>query len=72
MAKKATPIITQAEIISRAIISIEAEIEEWNGKCATLAQEQRDTMFAAATVELRAKLDALKTLYRIETGADFV
>lgn len=28
-------------------------------------------MFAAATKELVAKLDTLKTLYRIETGVDF-
>lgn len=71
MAKRTPPIITQAEIISRAIISIESEIEEWNNKCATLPQAQRDTMFEAATVELRAKLDTLKILYQIETGTDF-
>ena len=67
MAKKATPIITHTEILSRAIKSIEAEIDEWRGRCNDLA----DTYFEVATKELREKLDVLKTLYRIETGSDF-
>lgn len=72
MAKKTTPIITQAEIIVRAIKSFEAEIEELRVLCKGLPTEQADTYFDAATKEPREKLDALKILYRIETGTDFV
>lgn len=72
MKAKTNPVITHTEILNRAISSIEAEIEEWNNKCANLPHEQRETMFEIATKELREKLDALKTLYRIEAGTDFV
>lgn len=71
MAKKATPIITHIEILNRAIYSIKAEIDEWRDRCKGLAKEQADSYFDATTKELRAKLDALKTLYRIETGVDY-
>ncbi len=71
MANKATPTITYTEILSRAINSVEAEIKGWESTCATLPAEHRSEMFAAATKELVAKLDTLKTLYRIETGVDF-
>ena len=66
------PIITHTEIINRAIQSINAEIDEWRERCKGLSKEQADTYFEATTKELREKLDALKTLYRIETGKDFV
>lgn len=71
MKKKTTPIITYTEILSRAISSIKAEIEEWESKCSSLPQEQRGAMLVATTGELVEKLDTLKTLYRIETGNDF-
>ena len=67
MAKKAVPIITQTEILSRAIRSIEAEIEEWRCKSAILPQDMIDK----AIEEPAQKLEALKTLYRIETGNCF-
>jgi hypothetical protein len=70
MAKKTTPIITHTEILSRAIRSIEGEIEGWEIQCEGLPQKEREVMFATATKELREKLETLKTLYRIETGAD--
>ena len=66
------PSITHTEIISRAIQSINAEIDEWRERCKGLSKEQADTYFEATTKELREKLDALKTLYRIETGKDFI
>ena len=71
MAKKTIPIITHTEILSRAIRSIEEDIADWHQKCDGLPQAQKDAMVAAATEELRVKLDTLKTLYRIETGADY-
>ena len=70
MKNKTSPIITYAEILSRAIRTFEDDIEEWRRKVENLPQEQRDTMFTAATKELTEKLDTLKTLYRIETGSD--
>lgn len=71
MAKKATPIITHTEIYARAIKTIKAEIDEWRRRCAGFPQEEREKMFSAATEELRSKLEALKEMYRIETGADY-
>ena len=70
MAKKTSPIITHTEILARAANSIKREIDEWRDRCKGLPKEQADTYFDATTKELREKLDALKTLYRIETGAD--
>ena len=71
MSKKSTPIITHTEILNRAIMSIKREIAEWNQRCEAFPQEQRDAILAQATGDLSAKLDALKEMYRIETGADY-
>ena len=71
MKVKETPIITHTEILARAIGSVEAEIEAWANQSSGLPVEQREAMFAAATKELAAKRDTLKTLYRIETGVEF-
>lgn len=70
MAKKTTPIITYTEILSRAISSIEGDIEERQILCEGLPADIQAEMFNKSTEELRAKLDTLKTLYRIETGTD--
>lgn len=63
---KTNPIITYTEILARAIRTIEDEITEWHNKGDNFPQE----LIAKATEEPRAKLEALKTLYRIETGSD--
>lgn len=70
MAKKTTPIITHTEILSRAIRSIEEEIDKWRSTIDGLPQPHMDGAFDIATKELREKLETLKTLYRIETGAE--
>ena len=69
---KPAPIITYTEILGRAISSIEAEIEAWRIKCEGLQvpPEEKEKMLAASTKELRAKYDALQTLYRYETGTE--
>ncbi len=67
---KSYPVILYTEILSRAIGSVEAEIEEWKNKCASFPEDQREALLAAATNELNTKLEALKTLYRFETGTD--
>ena len=70
MKKNTSPIITHTEILARAIRTIEDDIAEWRCKCEAFPQEQRATMLAASTKELTEKLEALKTLYRFETGTD--
>ncbi len=72
MAKKTNPIITHTEILNRAIHDIEGEIESWQLRCEGLPEDLREKMFDSSTKELRAKLDAMKTLYSIETGTDYV
>lgn len=69
---KNKPIITYTEILTRAIRCTEWDIAEWRIKCESLPAGQRGMALAAATKELAEKLEALKTLYRIETGTDFV
>ena len=71
MAKKSTPIITHTEIINRAINSVKAEIADWHNKCESLPQPIRDEMIAQSTTLLQEKLEALKEMYRIETGTDY-
>lgn len=71
MAKKATPVITYTEILLRAIHSLEAELEDWRQKFNGNPDVFMTGMFEIATAELREKLVALKTLYRIETGTDY-
>ena len=71
MAKKTTPNITHTEIIALAIRSIVCDITARRSMCESFPEEQRDTMIAAATRELNEKLDALKTLYHIESGAEW-
>lgn len=67
--KKTVPTITHVEILSRAIRSIEDEIrsqEEVMGEI----PECKD-MLAAYMAERTPKLEALKEMYRIETGNDY-
>lgn len=69
MAKKKAPIIKHTEILSRAIWSIEQEIEKWRTRCDGLPDGER--IFATVTEELQSKLTAVKELYRIEIGNDY-
>lgn len=71
MAKKTTPIITHTEIINRAIHSVKMEIADWHTKCECLPQPQKDEMLEYSTKDLRSKLDALKEMYRFETGTEY-
>lgn len=69
---KNKPVITHTEIYARAIRTIEAEIDEWRRRCAGFPQEEREKMFKAATEDLRIKLAALKEMYGIEAGVEYV
>lgn len=62
--------ITYTEILSRAISSVEADIEDWRLKCERLPTEQKEKMFTTVTEELQRKLGALRVLYLIETGKE--
>ena len=59
--KKEQPVITYTEILSRAAGSIERDIAEWQDK---------ENMLGQYVDGLRKKLDAINTMYRIETGSD--
>lgn len=69
MAIKNTPIITHTEILCRAIRNIESEIrnqEEYMGGIT-----ECEAMLSAYISERTPKLEALKEMYRIETGTDY-
>lgn len=67
--KKTAPIITHVEILSRAIRSIEDEIHNQEEVMGDIP-ECKD-MLAAFIAERAPKLEALKEMYRIETGNDY-
>lgn len=66
--KKENPAITHTEILARAARSIELEIADWAKKVEGLPEAEG--MLDQATKVLREKLEAVKTLYHIETGSD--
>ena len=66
--KKGQPVITYTEILSRAAGSIERDIAEWQDKAKGL--QGAENMLGQYVDGLRKKLDAINTMYRIETGSD--
>ena len=72
MAKqKSEPIITHVDIYARAIRNVQDEIKTWEDRSEKIPPEQRAEVLDQATAHLRPKLDALKELYRIESGRDY-
>lgn len=69
MAKKTTPIITHVEILCHAIHNIENEIR--NQKAYMDGIPECEAMLRAYVDERTPKLEALKQMYRIETGTDY-
>lgn len=67
MAKKDQPIITYAEILARAARNFQDEIDIWEKRLKGLPEGEE--LLEQSTKELRAKLDAIRTLYHIETGS---
>ena len=65
--KKEQPVITYTEILSRAAGSIERDIAEWQDKAKGL--QGAENMLGQYVDGLRKKLDAINTMYRIETGS---
>ena len=66
MANKREPIITFTEIICLAIRSIDSDIESWRERVQT-----DFNAFHEFTAPLHRKRDALKQMYRNETGVDY-
>ena len=69
MAKKNTPIITYTEILCNAIRNIENEIRNQQNYMGGIPE--CEAMLQAFVNERTPKLEALKEMYRIETGADY-
>lgn len=69
MASKVTPVISHVEILCRAIRNIEDEIKNQEAYMGGIPE--REAMLAAFVNERRPKLDALKEMYRIETGTNY-
>ena len=67
MAKRDQPIITYAEILARAARNFQDEIDIWEKRLKGLLEGEE--LLEQSTKELRAKLDAIRTLYHIETGS---
>lgn len=69
MEKKTTPIITHTEILCLAIRQLEHEIDETRKKCEGIPGSEPLLQFTIK--ESAPKLEALRTLYKIETGTDY-
>ena len=73
MARKNTePVITHTEIYSLAIRSLQGDIDVWKKRCDKLPEPEATQTFEAATSALTVKLNALKELYRIEAGSEYI
>ena len=71
MAKKTTPIITHTEVICYAIRALETQIEDWKLRSEQVSDAEIVKMAEEAIANLTLKLDALKEMYRFETGHEY-
>lgn len=71
MAKRIAPIITNTEILARAIRSVDAEMETLERISTQIPMETRQQWLDPQLNPLKAKREALNTLYCIETGIDY-
>ena len=71
MTKKTTPIITHTEILCYAIRHIAAEIEDWQKRSIQTSSTEIAELVAERVAYLNPKLDALKEMYRFETGCEY-
>lgn len=76
MTKKTTPILTHAETLCFAIRHLNHEIEDIKRRGEKLAErtgnkEMADDLTNALIEPLTPKLEALREMYRIETGTDY-
>lgn len=69
---KTTPVITYKEIICKAIAHFEFEIKEMEQKCAGKTQDPIVKQILDSFIaERKPKLEALKEMYRLETGTEY-
>ena len=71
MAKKNGPIITNTEILARAIRSVDEEMEKLQVIAFQIPAEQRQQWLEPQLKRLKGKREALNMLYCIETGIDY-
>ena len=69
MAKKSTPIITYVEILCNAMRNIENEIKNQQSYMGGIPE--CEALLKAYVDERTQKLEALKEMYRIETGTNY-
>lgn len=70
MAKKTGPVITNTEILCLALRCLERDIDEMRKRCE--GTPGAEVMLQHLIDESAPKLEAIRTLYRIETGTDYV
>ena len=68
--KKATPIITHTEILCYAIRCLQKEVDDMTAYCEGI--ESKAEYLAFFLAERTQKLEALKEMYRMETGTEYV
>lgn len=61
--RKDKPVITHTEILTRAMNNLEQEINDWRKR-----GEGCESMVGSVVAPLEQKLEALHSLYEIETG----
>ena len=75
MAKKTTPIITRTEILCLAIEAATRRIHEYDemvDRCDSLAAREIVVEMRNQNAAIwKPKIEALKAMYKIETGTDF-
>ena len=73
MAKKAEPIITYKEILCLAIGKLEDNINYYREKAVRIPENDPIQKTISCMIEpMEKKQDALKQLYQIETGAEYI
>lgn len=73
---KNEPVLTHTEILCLAIRQLQSEIEDINHRGKNLAEktgnkEMASDIVAQLIAPMTPKLEALKEMYRIETGTNF-
>lgn len=71
MKKKSSPVLTHVEIICFAIRAIDMDIGNWVKKFEGLPEDYVAEHLEIATADLKAKREALRSLYLMETGYEY-
>lgn len=69
MAKKTSPVITHTEILCLALRCLEHDIDQMRKRCEGIPGAE--VALQHCIDEKAPKMEALRTLYRIETGTDY-